>query len=136
MEKKGKGKKKEQERRLEIESQKHSWLLVMRPKQKMKLNYIHFAGIYATSVANLIFSHFHANWQNKHSGSLRFRLPGKTLCLCALKEPKWRTACRLTPPTLCFLAICYPVSNLRGLFQLQRFLGSGFWVPESSVQTD
>ena len=97
-----KRKKREQERRLEIDSQKHSWLLVVRLKQKMKLNYIHFAGIYATSVANLIFSHFHANWQNKHSGSLRFRLPGKTLCLRALKEPKWRTACRLTPPTLCF----------------------------------
>lgn len=95
-----KRKKREQERRLEIDSQKHSWLLVVRLKQKMKLNY--FAGIYATSVANLIFSHFHANWQNKHSGSLRFRLPGKTLCLGALKEPKWRTACRLTPPTLCF----------------------------------
>lgn len=97
-----KRKKREQERRLEIDSQKHSWLLVVRLKQKLKLNYIHFAGIYGTSVANLILSHFHANWQNNHSGSLCFRLPGKTLCLGALKEPKWRTACRLTPPTLCF----------------------------------
>lgn len=94
----------------------------------MKLNHIHFAGIYATSVANLIFSHFHANWQNKHSGSLRFRLPGKTLCLRALKEPKWRTVCRLTPPTLSFLAICYPVSNLGDYFNCRDFLApaSGF----------